>query len=137
MDVLTAQQRSHCMSRIRGKNTKPEKLLRKALWAAGLRYRLHGRLPGKPDLVFSKAKVSIFIDGCFWHGCPQHGVRPKTNKKFWNKKIGGNKQRDVKVRNLLKAQGWVVVRFWEHEIKNDIFVVTEKITKITRQEMRR
>ena len=73
VDKLTPEERSWLMSRIRSKETSPEMLLRKALWTAGLRYRLKNKLPGKPDLVFPSAKVAIFIDGCFWHGCPLHG----------------------------------------------------------------
>src|SRR4051794_33740524 len=93
-DVLNPEQRSRCMSRIKGKNTKPELMLRKALWAAGLRYRLHTRLPGRPDLTFSGSRVVVFVDGCFWHSCPKHRTTPKTNAAFWNAKIGRNTARD-------------------------------------------
>ena len=77
MDILTPQQRSHCMSRIRGSNTGPELAVRKALWALHLRYRTHYAIPGRPDIVFPKARIAVFIDGCFWHGCALHGVKPK------------------------------------------------------------
>src|SRR5262245_58666688 len=86
-DVLTPAQRSRCMSHIKGKDTKPELLLRKALWRLGLRYRLHAKIPGRPDVVFPKAKVAVFIDGCQWHCCPIHFVRPKSNQEFWDRKF--------------------------------------------------
>jgi DNA mismatch endonuclease, patch repair protein len=115
MDVLTPQQRSHCMSRITGKNTRPEILIRSALFALGLRYRLHRRdLPGTPDLVFPKYKAVILIHGCFWHGhaCGLFVV-PATNTEFWIKKIGGNQQRDRDKSNQLKRLVWRVFTVWE------------------------
>lgn len=120
-DVLTPEQRRLNMSRIRGSNTKPEMLLRSALHLKGLRFRLHRRdLPGCPDIVFPTARLAIFVDGCFWHGCPEHAVKPKTNAKFWADKLSKNKERDRKVMRTLEQQGWTVVRFWEHEIERDL-----------------
>jgi len=115
MDVLTPQQRSHCMSKISGRNTKPELLVRQALFALGLRYRLHRRdLPGTPDLVFPKYRAVILIHGCFWHG---HGCRlfviPETNREFWIKKITGNQRRDTEKHNSLKRLGWRALTIWE------------------------
>lgn len=107
------------MSRIRGSNTTPEILLRKRLWAAGLRYRLKSRVAGRPDLVFTSAKVAVFVDGCFWHGCPEHYSSPKTNAKFWRDKINRNKARDQEVNSQLNSEGWRVLRVWEHELRND------------------
>ncbi len=130
MDVLTKEQRSYNMSQIRGKNTKPEIRLRKLLWALGLRYRLYYRLPGKPDIVFVKKKIAVFVDGCFWHGCEAHGTKPKTNKKFWNKKIQSNIDRDRKNIKRLEEMGWKVLRFWEHDIKKSAENVAAKIYKI-------
>jgi DNA mismatch endonuclease (patch repair protein) len=127
-DVLTPEQRTRCMSRVKGKNTGPELKLRKLLWSMGLRYRLGSKLPGKPDLVFVTAKVAIFIDGCFWHGCLTHGEIPRTNKAFWTEKIHKNKVRDQQVNLQLVALGWTVVRCWEHEIKCDIGSCLRKIT---------
>ncbi len=118
MDVLTRAQRSYCMSKIRSKNTKPEILIRKLLWSQGLRYRLHYSLPGKPDIVFVSSKLAVFVDGCFWHGCPEHCNRSKTNTRFWDTKIRSNIERDKKNKTLLKSMGWKVLRFWEHEIEN-------------------
>lgn len=129
MDVLTKEQRSYCMSKIQGKNTKPELILRQSLWFTGLRYRLYYKLPGRPDIVFVSARVAVFVDGCFWHGCPLHGVKPKTNSAFWNEKIQKNMDRDVRNTKQLKKEGWKVLRFWEHEIKQDIVKVTTKIAK--------
>lgn len=116
-DVLTKAQRSYCMSRIRGRDTQPEVLLRKALWAKGFRYRLHPPLPGRPDFVLPGLKAAIFVDGCFWHFCPKHRTAPKTNTAFWNTKHQANADRDRKVNRRLKALGWRVVRIWEHEVR--------------------
>ncbi|WP_223146796.1 very short patch repair endonuclease [Methylomonas fluvii] len=86
-DVLSKRQRSFCMSRIRDKNTKPELALRKALWNAGLRYRLKSDLLGRPDLYFPGRRLVIFVDGCFWHGCPEHCQMPVENRAFWEEKL--------------------------------------------------
>src|SRR6266700_1141377 len=119
-DVLTPEQRRLNMSRIRGKNTKPEIPLRSALHLRGLRFRIHRKeLPGSPDIVFSRQRIAVFVDGCFWHGCPAHGVQPKTNHKFWQEKIEGNRVRDKRNRTALKKQGWKVIRVWEHELGRD------------------
>jgi len=128
-DVLTEKQRSYCMSRVRSKNTKPEIKLRKALWKAGLRYRLKSALPGKPDIVFPRASVVIFVDGCFWHNCPIHGSKPATNIKFWESKISSNVARDAKVNEELKNMGWIVLRCWEHEVKEDLDFLVRLVTK--------
>ena len=105
------------MSQIKGRNTKPELLLRAALWKTGIRYRLKFKLDGKPDPVFPGARVAVFVDGCQWHCCPQHFVRPKSNIKSWDRKFDSNRRRDVTVNGLLKARGWTVLRFWEHEVE--------------------
>ena len=115
MDVLTPEQRRRCMSRIKGRNTKPEVLLRKALFSLGLRYRLHEqRLPGTPDLLFPKYHAVVFIHGCFWHG---HGCKlfvvPATNTPFWLKKIDGNRSRDEYAVDELRSLGWRVMTVWE------------------------
>ena len=109
--------RSQQMARIRGKNTSPEMALRRLLWRAGLRYRLHARTPaGRPDIVFPGPKVAVFVDGCFWHGCPEHYVRPRSSTDFWAKKLAKNVRRDVDQTRKLEALGWRVCRVWEHEI---------------------
>jgi DNA mismatch endonuclease, patch repair protein len=117
------------MSRIRGTNTKPELAVRKALWARRLRYRVHYGISGRPDIVFPVARVAIFIDGCFWHGCLTHGVRPRTNAAFWSQKIERNKSRDLAITRLLTSEGWSVIRFWEHEVEDNVDEVVARITK--------
>ncbi len=112
--------RSENMSRIRSRDTKPELVVRRSLWAAGLRYRLHDkRLPGKPDLVFTKQRTVVFVHGCFWHchdGCPKFRL-PKTNSEWWAEKLGRNKARDACVRAKLLASGWNVIVIWECEVE--------------------
>lgn len=119
-DTLTPEQRKRCMSSVRNSSTGIEITFRKALWKAGFRYRLKYGLLGKPDLVFVGRRLAVFVDGCFWHGCPEHGQIPKTNESFWREKIGKNIARDVAVSESLMAAGWQVMRFWEHEIKGDL-----------------
>ena len=126
-DVMTAGQRSRNMSRIRGKNTKPEMTLRKALWALGLRYQIHYKIPGKPDIVFVSAKLAVFVDGCFWHGCPEHAVSPKGNSDFWAKKLDKNKLRDQMVNSELDKNNWRLIRVWEHEIEQYLPNVVARI----------
>lgn len=111
--------RSQVMSRVRGKDTKPEMAVRRALWAAGYRYRLHAKdLPGRPDIVFRSRKIAIFVHGCFWHGhegCAGHRI-PKSRSDWWAAKIARNKARDAEVREALKAMGWAVKVIWECEV---------------------
>jgi len=108
------------MSRVRGKNTGPEMTVRRALWAAGLRYRLHdGKLPGKPDIVFPSRRTAILVHGCFWHGhegCPRHRI-PKSRVEWWTAKINRNKARDAEVRAALADAGWTVIVLWECEVE--------------------
>ena len=99
-DVLSRAQRSYCMSRIRGRDTSPEVRLRKELWRRGLRYRLSSKLPGKPDLVFPACQTAVFVDGCFWHRCPQHFTAPRSNADFWRRKVDANVERDRRVGSL-------------------------------------
>lgn len=132
-DTLTHEQRRLCMSKVRGKDTTPELTLRKALWRLGLRYRLHCKLPGKPDIVFVSARVAVFVDGCFWHGCPQHGSIPKTNRKFWKEKINGNIVRDKEVTAKLEELGWTVLRFWTHELKENLESVLVKVANTVKK----
>lgn len=118
---MTKKQRSHCMSQVKGKNTKLEVIFRQFIWDKSMRgYRLHAKLPGKPDLFFRSKKVAVFIDGCFWHKCPICFKYPKTNKKFWMEKIKGNVNRDLNNDVKLNEMGIRPIRFWEHEIKSDI-----------------
>lgn len=121
-DVHEPKVRSYNMSRIRGKDTKPEMLVRKFLHANGFRYRVHvKKLPGKPDIVLKKYSTVIFINGCFWHG--HHGCRyfvmPKTRTKFWAEKIHRNQEKDRKTVKELKEDGWNLITLWECELKKD------------------
>lgn len=109
--------RSQQMARIRGRDTRPERLLRAELWKKGLRYRLKYPMPvGRPDLVFVASKAAVFIDGCFWHGCPEHYVRPRSRCEFWSAKLEENVLRDHRQTLELEQAGWGVVRIWEHEL---------------------
>ncbi len=103
----------------RGRDTKPEVALRSALHAAGLRFRKDYpmKLDGvrfRPDIVFTRAKVAVFVDGCFWHSCPQHGTTPTRNADYWLPKLGRNVERDREQDHVLRAHGWLSVRIWEH-----------------------
>ena len=119
-DTMTPEQRSRCMSAVKGKDTKPEMIVRKYLFSKGLRFRLHVRsLPGSPDIVLPKYKTVVFINGCFWHGhdgCKYYRL-PQSNVDFWETKITNNKNRDVVNEIKLKELGWKVIRIWECEIK--------------------
>ena len=117
-DIFSFQKRSDIMSKIGGKNTKPEILVRKFLFSKGFRYRINVKtLPGKPDIVLPKYKTVIFINGCFWHGhnCKK-GKLPSSNTDFWEKKISNNKSRDDKNFDLLVKLGWKVIIIWQCEI---------------------
>ena len=130
MDIMTKKQRSNCMSQVKGRNTKLELVFRQYLWRQGLRgYRLHVKLPGKPDLYFGPKKVAVFIDGCFWHQCPDCFKAPKTNKKFWNTKLRSNVERDLDNDIKLKEMGIEPLRFWEHEIKCNMEACFKRLKK--------
>lgn len=121
MDVFLKEKRSKIMSRIGGKNTKPEIIVRSMLHCLGYRFRIHRKdLPGTPDITLPKHKKIIFVHGCFWHGhkdC-RRAKRPTTNIEFWDKKIDGNIQRDRKNIHLLQKSGWQILTIWTCEIKN-------------------
>jgi DNA mismatch endonuclease (patch repair protein) len=114
----------------RSTGTRPELALRRALFAAGLRYRvnLKVRVPGRavrPDIVFTRMRVAVFVDGCFWHGCPEHGRMPSDPSGYWHQKIARNQARDSAVDQALHESGWQVVRLWEH-------TATEEAAKLVR-----
>ena len=119
-DKMTPQQRHFCMSRIHGKATKPELLVRSWLWHHGYRYRLNvDSVPGKPDIVLRRYRTAIFVNGCFWHGhegCVKYVV-PKSNTKFWTDKVARNKERDSRNYDDLHKAGWNVIVIWECELK--------------------
>jgi len=119
-DVLDKQKRSEVMAKIRGRNTKPELLVRKFLFSKGFRFRIHDKaLPAKPDIKLSKHNCLIFVNGCFWHGhknCKNY-VMPRTNKAFWYGKIETNTKRDKKNLRVLKKMGWKIIVIWECQLK--------------------
>ena len=133
MDDMTPAQRKKNMQHIRSKDTKAEILLRKALWRKGLRYRKNVKvLPGKPDIVFTKHKIVIFVDGDFWHARGHEknpGEQIDTNKNYWIDKLKRNVARDRYVNELLLEQGWLVLRFWESDIKRDLDNCVSEIMK--------
>ncbi|MET9548710.1 very short patch repair endonuclease [Streptomyces sp. NPDC006627] len=114
------------MSKQRSRDTKPEMAVRRLLHSAGLRFRLQRRIPGMSrstiDIAFPGPRVAVFIDGCFWHGCPEHATFPKTNPEFWREKIDKNALRDTRTTAHLESLGWTVLRFWEHETPEQVAV---------------
>lgn len=128
--VPESENTSKVMSAVRGKNTKPELALRKALREIGLLgYRLHWkRVPGRPDIAYPKSKLAIFVHGCFWHRCPYcNSPLPKTHTDFWLKKFERNKERDTSKILILEAEGWKVFVFWEHEIRKDAIECANRV----------
>jgi DNA mismatch endonuclease, patch repair protein len=120
MDTLTAAERSIRMSLVRGRNTEPELAVRRLVYAMGFRYRLHGRLPGRPDMVFRRLRKVIFVHGCFWHrhsGCKK-STTPAQHKEFWQAKFRANKRRDRRNYRLLESDGWRIIIVWECELRN-------------------
>lgn len=117
--------RSDNMRAIRRRDTGPELEIRSLLHRAGLRYRVDyrvgtGRSAPRPDIAFTKQRIAVFVDGCFWHQCPDHSTMPKANEAFWRKKLRRNVERDVENNIALEAMGWTVLRFWEHEPPDDV-----------------
>lgn len=109
------------MRRVRQKGTKPEKVLSSELFRRGMRFRVnYKQVPGSPDIAFTKAKVAVFVDGCFWHACPVHGTVPKNNREWWEAKFERNAVRDRKTDQELEAMGWVPLRYWEHDDPEEI-----------------
>lgn len=137
MDVHDKDTRSYNMSRIKGKNTKPEELVRKFLFSQGFRYRKNDkRLPGTPDIVLPKYKTVIFVNGCFWHGhsgC-KYFVWPKSNEEFWKQKIIRNIDRDYNKQKMLEDLGWNILVVWECELKNNLTETLENIICKLQQE---
>ena len=133
VDRLTPERRSWLMSRVGGKNTTPEVRVRKAAYALGLRFRLHRKdLPGKPDLVFPKRRIALFVHGCFWHrhpGC-RKASNPGTRPDYWGEKFSANTARDSRVAAELEASGWQVVVIWECETKDP-----ESLSRILRDQV--
>ncbi|MFI2753690.1 very short patch repair endonuclease [Cellulomonas sp. P22] len=114
---------SQRMSRLPRRDNDRERALRSALHARGFRYRVAYKIPGLPrrsiDIAFTRARVAVFLDGCFWHGCPEHGTQPRSNRDWWSQKIAANRGRDADTTAHLEAAGWRVVRIWEHRPLQD------------------
>lgn len=127
--------------RQRRRDTKPEVELRSALHRAGLRYRVdQPPLPGmrsRADVVFRPAKVAVFVDGCFWHSCPEHSTAPMNNRAWWSAKLAANVERDRRVDHLLETAGWYVIRVWEHEDPHDAAVSIADVVRARRPSGRR
>ncbi|MEU2976122.1 very short patch repair endonuclease [Streptomyces hirsutus] len=119
------------MSRQGSRDTAPEVAVRRILHAAGLRYRVNVPVPGMPrrtiDIAFTKARIAIFLDGCFWHGCPQHATQPKANAAWWRAKLDKNMARDRETSEHLRELGWTVLRFWEHEAPAAIALAVREV----------
>jgi DNA mismatch endonuclease (patch repair protein) len=120
-DVFTAAKRSEVMSKIRGSGNRSTELRAVTLFRKGKvrGWRRGLPLPGKPDFAFPAQKLAVFIDGCFWHGCPRHFRAPASNADFWRDKIARNSKRDREVGRLLRAKGWKVIRIWEHDLRGE------------------
>lgn len=130
VDNLTKETRSKVMASIKGRDTIPEMVVRRLLWAQGARYRVHDtHVPGRPDISNSRSKVAIFIDGCFWHGCRKCYKEPTSNIAFWRAKLHHNIHRRRAVKRKLKTGGWTVLEFWEHEVLSDPSNVMRKIRR--------
>lgn len=133
-DIVSSEKRSQMMAGIKGKNTRPELLIRSLLHKSGLRYKLHeNTLPGKPDMVFPKYRAAIFIHGCFWHGHDCHLFKiPSTNREFWLTKINGNRERDQRDIEKLTALGWRIMIIWECAVKGKTRLEPQKIAETCR-----
>ena len=133
VDKLTKKQRSINMSRIGCKDTTPEFYVRKYIHCNKVRYSLHKKsLPGKPDIYLKKYNTVIFVNGCFWHGCPDHATWPKSNEAFWRHKIEANITRDRRIDAALEDAGWAVIRVWEHEAPE---MAADRIERMVRDRM--
>lgn len=117
--LSSSPEASHRMAKVRQKGTNAEIALRREMFRIGLRYRVNYEVLKKPrrvaDIVFPGRKIAIFVDGCFWHGCPEHATWPKRNAEFWRQKIEANRQRDADTTERLQSLGWTVLRFWSHQ----------------------
>lgn len=131
-DTFSPEERSEIMRRVKSRDTSLERRVRSALHRRGLRFRLYCSLPGNPDIVFVRAHVVVFIDSCFWHGCPRHLRMPKSNKRYWNRKIARNAERDARTSATYKQSDWKLLRFWEHELKDNFDRCVKKIERTVR-----
>lgn len=128
MDNLSPEQRHKNMSRIRSKGTKAEEKVMQELRRRKIYFAKHAdKIFGKPDIVFRRKKVVVFIDSDFWHGHPERYIMPKTNVEYWMKKIERNRQRDIEVNEKLTEKGWKVIRIWEYDVKKNFESIIEQI----------
>lgn len=133
-DTHTPEQRRKNMQRIKSENTIPEKCIMKALKRKGVYFTKHRKdVYGKPDIVFKRKKIAVFIDSDFWHCNPDYFTPPKNNSEYWEKKIERNKSRDKEVNNYLRENGWTVLRFWERDIKENTEIIINKILDAIKQ----
>jgi len=134
VDNLSSKSRSYNMSRIRSKNTSPERVVFSLFRKTSIPFRKHySKAPGKPDLAFLPSKTAVFIHGCFWHGCPRcKPPKPKSNKDYWNKKLKRTKERDEGQIKLLKKCGWKTIVIWECQIKNNPDKQISRIIRVLR-----
>lgn len=133
MDHISAEVRSKIMSKIKSSDTTVELALRREIWKCGFRYRVNYGIE-KIDIAFPKAKLAVFVDGCFWHSCPVHGHIPKSNLDYWAKKLAKNIERAKNKDLRLREEGWTIIHYWEHDIKKDpqklAFQTCKKFTSI-------
>ncbi|WP_323380055.1 very short patch repair endonuclease [Streptomyces alkaliphilus] len=126
------------MSRQAVRDTAQEVAVRRLLYGAGYRYRLHRPVPGLPrrkiDISFPGVRVAVFLDGCFWHGCPEHATSPKANSEWWRRKLDGNRARDLETGRVLTEAGWTVLRFWEHEGAEEVAASVAAVVRACREE---
>jgi DNA mismatch endonuclease (patch repair protein) len=135
----TTPERSELMAKIRSENTRPEIMLRKALWAVGLRFRVHNKkLPGRPDISNQRLKLAVFVDGEFWHGYQWQEKKQqiKSNRAFWIPKIERNMQRDEEVNWQLRQRGFTVFRFWEREVKKELGACVKRVLDYVEETLR-
>jgi DNA mismatch endonuclease (patch repair protein) len=136
-DVFSSKKRSQIMAGIKGRDNKATELAMTALFRRHhiVGWRRRAQVFGKPDLVFPKRRLALFVDGCFWHSCPTHASRPDTNEAFWSAKLRRNKERDRLVTRTLKQRGWHVLRVWQHELsrKNERFLVRRILRAIAHE----
>lgn len=134
MDKFTSQKRSDIMRSVHSKHTKLERKVMEALLERGLSFDTYvDYLPGKPDIAIVEKRKVVFIDSCFWHGCPLHLRMPKTNVEYWRKKIEKNRMRDEEVTQYYRQIGWDIMRIWEHDIKENFDEVIFKLIKFLRE----
>lgn len=131
-DDRSPAERSETMRRVRSRDTSCELAFRRRLHRRGLRYSLNKKLTGSPDVVFVAARVAVFVDGCYWHGCRAHCRRPASNSAYWRGKIERNMQRDRRVNRELADAGWRVIRVWEHDVRSDGDRAAERVERVVR-----